>query len=351
KCGRSRSAVRTSDSGSTFTSPSTGMKLVSPFQRGTTCRCTWSSIPAPATRPMFHPRLNPCGAYSARSASAPAAASRCTSSASSSESAPKSPTWRCGATRRWPDEYGNLFRTTSACGPRWTSSSSSGAQKMQRSSSSACCTYSRRHGAHSGFGTGPTLPSRQRPAHPLRCGRGAAPGAAGVYRKGQAAVRALAVLLAALVFAGAAAADTNYTDGTGENPAAVDISGVVASNDPASGTFTLKIQVANMPTFADDAIFGVAFDTDRNASTGDQNGFDYQFLSGSNGWAFQKWDGTQFTSVTGLGIVVGFANGLLTATFHATDLGSPKALDFLVVTLKGADPQTAVTDAAPDTGL
>ena len=164
-------------------------------------------------------------------------------------------------------------------------------------------------------------------------------------------MRALAVLLAALVFAGAAAADTNYTDGTGENPAAVDISGVVASNDPASGTFTLKIQVANMPTFADDAIFGVAFDTDRNASTGDQNGFDYQFLSGSNGWAFQKWDGTQFTSVTGLGIVVGFANGLLTATFHATDLGSPKALDFLVVTLKGADPQTAVTDAAPDTGL
>ena len=37
------------------------MKLVSPAQRGTTWRCTWSTIPAPATRPRFQPRLKPCG--------------------------------------------------------------------------------------------------------------------------------------------------------------------------------------------------------------------------------------------------------------------------------------------------
>ena len=39
------------------------MKLVSPAQRGTTWRCTWSTIPAPATRPRFQPRLKPAGAY------------------------------------------------------------------------------------------------------------------------------------------------------------------------------------------------------------------------------------------------------------------------------------------------
>ena len=44
-------------SGSTFTSARTGMKFVSPAQRGTTCRWTWSTTPAPATRPRFQPAL------------------------------------------------------------------------------------------------------------------------------------------------------------------------------------------------------------------------------------------------------------------------------------------------------
>ena len=39
------------------------MKFVSPAQRGTTCRCPWSGMPAPAMRPMFQPRLKPSGPY------------------------------------------------------------------------------------------------------------------------------------------------------------------------------------------------------------------------------------------------------------------------------------------------
>ena len=53
----SRSRVSARCSGSTFTSASTGMKFVSPAQRGTTCWWTWSTIPAPAMRPRFQPRL------------------------------------------------------------------------------------------------------------------------------------------------------------------------------------------------------------------------------------------------------------------------------------------------------
>ena len=52
-----RSRVSARCSGNTFTSASTGMKLVSPAQRGTTCSCTWSMTPAPAIRPRFQPRL------------------------------------------------------------------------------------------------------------------------------------------------------------------------------------------------------------------------------------------------------------------------------------------------------
>src|SRR5438034_9943647 len=47
--------------GTTLTSPTTPMKLVSPFQRGTTCWCRWPGRPAPAQRPMLMPMLKPCG--------------------------------------------------------------------------------------------------------------------------------------------------------------------------------------------------------------------------------------------------------------------------------------------------
>jgi hypothetical protein len=42
-----------------FTSDKTGMKFVSPDHRGTMWKCICLSIPAPATRPRFAPRLNP----------------------------------------------------------------------------------------------------------------------------------------------------------------------------------------------------------------------------------------------------------------------------------------------------
>src|SRR5439155_1321502 len=46
-----------SDCTITFTSAKTGMKLVSPSQRGTTCQCKWPGKPAPAARPTLTPRL------------------------------------------------------------------------------------------------------------------------------------------------------------------------------------------------------------------------------------------------------------------------------------------------------
>jgi elongation factor G len=57
----SSSRVSVSSCGSTLVCPTTGMKLVSPPQRGTTCWCKCSAIPAPAMPPWFMPRLKPCG--------------------------------------------------------------------------------------------------------------------------------------------------------------------------------------------------------------------------------------------------------------------------------------------------
>src|SRR5262249_20561414 len=76
KAARRRLALASRCSGSTFTSPSTGMKLVSPFQRGTTCRWTWSSIPAPATRRLSPRGLSRGGASPFGSAPSPLGGSR-----------------------------------------------------------------------------------------------------------------------------------------------------------------------------------------------------------------------------------------------------------------------------------
>src|SRR5262245_10374455 len=44
-----------------------GMKLVSPFQRGTMCQWRWPGRPAPATRPRLRPTLKPSGFISCSS--------------------------------------------------------------------------------------------------------------------------------------------------------------------------------------------------------------------------------------------------------------------------------------------
>src|SRR6266550_7418754 len=97
----------------------------------------------------------------------PAEASRWSSSTSSAASSPNSPMCRTGATMKWPDEYGYLFRSAIAFSPRCTTSRSSSSpatamQKTHPGSSSADLMYSRRHGAHSCF----TRPSLER----LICG-------------------------------------------------------------------------------------------------------------------------------------------------------------------------------------
>src|SRR6478672_8175055 len=93
----------------------------------------------------------------------PADARRCSSSTSSSSSAPYSSTCLLGATMKWPDEYGYLFSSAIVFPPRWTTRRSSSlpataSQKTQPGSSSADLMYSRRQGAHSCF----TLPSLER---------------------------------------------------------------------------------------------------------------------------------------------------------------------------------------------
>ena len=107
---RSASAARrsaASSSGSTRTSPTTDMKLVSPVHRGTTWMCRWSAMPAPAGRPRFMPDVQPLrpvrlGERHLRAPRQRASARPVPPGVASASVA----TWRFGTTIRWPLLYG-----------------------------------------------------------------------------------------------------------------------------------------------------------------------------------------------------------------------------------------------------
>jgi hypothetical protein len=161
---------------------------------------------------------------------------------------------------------------------------------------------------------------------------------------------ALVTVLAALVFAGSAVADTTYTDPTGEDAASADIGSIVVSNDPGAHTITFKVQITNMPALEDNAEVDLLVDSDRNATTG-ASGFDYAFFVDKGGWGFSKWDATtsQFVDVPEVtSLPVNFNNGLLTVTFHEPDLAVTTGFDFAVLTYRGPDPAAPATDQAPN---
>jgi hypothetical protein len=157
--------------------------------------------------------------------------------------------------------------------------------------------------------------------------------------------------VAALVLAGAAAADQTFNDSTGETSGSADISSVAVVNDPAGGTITFTV-ATNMTTLEANSEFDVLVDSDQNAATGTSSGgFDYLFGLDPSGYFFAKWNGSAFADAGVKDPFVTFSNGTMNFKFAAADLGSPTAINFGVLTFRGPDPNNPVIDQAPDSGL
>jgi hypothetical protein len=155
---------------------------------------------------------------------------------------------------------------------------------------------------------------------------------------------------AALLLTGSALADQTYTDSSNEVAGSADISTVSVVNDPIAGTITFQVQT-NMTTMEPNSEIDFFIDIDRNAGTGDQNGFEYIFGLAPDGWFFGKWDGTQFTNPGVHDLLVHHANGLVTFEMPVADLGSPASFDFAVITFRGPDANNPLVDQAPDTDV
>lgn len=193
-----------------------------------------------------------------------------------------------------------------------------------------------------------------------------------MHRRGTAL---LAVLLATAAGAFAAAGATagpstqaaplvnsvTYSDSTGEDPAAPDITTVVVSNNDAAD-LTVQANISNRPGLTPDMFLLLFVDSDNNESTGDPDslGADYliQLVPGSV--SMFRWNGSGYTSdrVSQTTLTYSYSNGA-TIRVNASELGGTTAFRFALLAASGVvfDPATGEpsfdnikVDVAPDPG-
>lgn len=133
-----------------------------------------------------------------------------------------------------------------------------------------------------------------------------------------------------------AANTTTFNDSVGEDPAAPDITTIVASNDDAA-TISFKINIPNRPQYTADIAIVMFLDSDANQATGDPEslGADYiiQLIQGE--LLLYKWDGSDFTlSSTQSSLSYAWASGP-TIRVNASDLSNTRKLLFDVTAVSG----------------
>jgi hypothetical protein len=143
---------------------------------------------------------------------------------------------------------------------------------------------------------------------------------------------------------------TTYTDSTGEDPAAPDITTIVVSNDDA-GIVSFKINISNRPQLGQDMYMILFVDSDNNTSTGapDLAGVDYAFELIRGEINLFKWDGTGFTRRFGdpSAVTLSFAyQAGITVRISAAELGNTARFNFIVEVDSGIafDPVTGAPD-------
>lgn len=188
--------------------------------------------------------------------------------------------------------------------------------------------------------------------------------------EGRALVFAAALLAAAAVvamptsaLARNAATTSNpqtFTDSTGEDASAPDITTIAVSNDN-SGLVTFKVNISNRPAFTDDMLLLVFLDTDAKASTGDSQdgGAEYVIELDPGVVTLFKWNGSDYTAAPSqTSVTFGYDSTGATLRASAHDLGNTKGFNFYAVAVSGittdsmgnADFTKSRSDAAPDAG-
>jgi hypothetical protein len=142
----------------------------------------------------------------------------------------------------------------------------------------------------------------------------------------------------------------SFTDPSGDANGAPDVTGATASVD-SNGAISVDVQIAGgLATANPNEDIFLFLDTDRNPSTG-SSGAEYAFDdTPGTGYAFARWDGSNFVDATpGPTVAVTRSATGIRFTFAASDIGGAAAFGFDIATLLG-DPANKQFDAAPDQG-
>ena len=189
-------------------------------------------------------------------------------------------------------------------------------------------------------------------------------------RRGNALMLGVGLMLAATAVAmpssalaksvRAKANSQTFTDSTGEDPSAPDVTSIVVSNDDA-GMVTFKININNRPALTSDMLFLMYLDTDQKATTGDAASFgaDYviQLIAGEVD--LFKWSGSDYVAAPSqTSLTFGYDTTGATIHVSAADLGGSKGFNFALDAASGITTDSSGNpdfskehdDFAPDIG-
>jgi hypothetical protein len=157
----------------------------------------------------------------------------------------------------------------------------------------------------------------------------------------------------ALVLIPAASSQTRppYTDPSGDNSSAADITGITVLSDKTTGQIIFRVSGTNLSTAANQATL-LAVDSDANPFTGDSslNGADYAFGVDDTGYDFVHWNGSDWVEAPSSTVHVCCVHGGDTMTFsvNRSELGNSSEFNFEAATV---NTDTKATDEAPDDGM
>jgi hypothetical protein len=161
---------------------------------------------------------------------------------------------------------------------------------------------------------------------------------------------ALAVLALGLLVVPGAFGTRSYSDPAGDSGSAPDITSIAVSHDDA-GFVSLAV-TTNQPTLSPDAFFWGYVDADRNTATGwpmKGVGADVIFLSDGSGGLLGRVNGSWLEFDFDSTLTTSFANGVFTARFNRSELGTTDRFAFAVESNLGdASGDAVASDVAPD---
>jgi hypothetical protein len=142
-------------------------------------------------------------------------------------------------------------------------------------------------------------------------------------------------------------ASNTFTDTSGDSGDGPDITTVQVSDD-SSGKISFAATIANRTVLGDVDAVQAFFDTDKNSGTGGNGGFEYEVAWITNHQELDKWDGSQFATVSPApkSFSASFKNGQATFSIDKADFGGSATFNLIATTTGDTGDSTA--DRAPN---